>query len=102
MPDSSDMSDDELDLWSDINNPNNDADMDDWADGHNPNNDDYLEDQQGYIDKWLESLSLQKRYDIQCFLSFQRSKCSIISGAIVKRQQVLAEVVSLTITIYRF
>lgn len=37
-----DMSKDELDLWSDINNPNNDADMDDWADAHNPNNDDYL------------------------------------------------------------
>ncbi len=30
MPNSSSMSDDELDLWSDINNPNNDADMDDW------------------------------------------------------------------------
>jgi hypothetical protein len=35
------MSQDELDLWSDINNPNNDADMDDWADAHNPNNDSY-------------------------------------------------------------
>lgn len=44
MPDSSDMSQDELDVWSDINNPNNDADMDDWADAHNPNNDDYLGD----------------------------------------------------------
>lgn len=42
MPATSDMSDEELDLWSDINNPNNDADMDDWADAHNPNNDDYL------------------------------------------------------------
>ena len=42
MPDTSDMSQDELDLWSDINNPNNDVDMDDWADAHNPNNDDYL------------------------------------------------------------
>lgn len=42
MPDTSEMSDEELDLWSDINNPNNDADMDDWADTHNPNNDDYL------------------------------------------------------------
>ncbi len=29
MPNSSDMSQDELDVWSDINNPNNDADMDD-------------------------------------------------------------------------
>ncbi len=38
------MTQDELDLWSDINNPNNDADMDDWADAHNPNNDDYLDD----------------------------------------------------------
>lgn len=28
MIDTSDMSQDELDLWSDINNPNNDADMD--------------------------------------------------------------------------
>ncbi len=44
MPDTSDMSQDELDVWSDINNPNNDADMDDWADSHNPNNDDYLGD----------------------------------------------------------
>lgn len=35
-------SDEELDLWSDVNNPNNDADMDDWSDAHNPNNDDYL------------------------------------------------------------
>jgi hypothetical protein len=42
MPNSSDMSDSELDVWSDINNPNNDADMDDWADTHNPNNDDYI------------------------------------------------------------
>lgn len=25
-------SQDEADLWSDVNNPNNDADMDDWAD----------------------------------------------------------------------
>ncbi|EHU4849222.1 hypothetical protein K6672_003610 [Vibrio vulnificus] len=44
MIDTSDMSQGELDLWSDINNPNNDADMDDWADAHNPNNDDYLGD----------------------------------------------------------
>lgn len=42
MPDTSRMSQEELDLWSDINNPNNDADMDDWADAHNPNNEDYL------------------------------------------------------------
>ena len=42
MVDSSDMSDQELDVWSDMNNPNNDADLDDWADAHNPNNDDYL------------------------------------------------------------
>ena len=38
------MSQEELDLWADINNPNNDANMDDWADAHNPNNDDYLGD----------------------------------------------------------
>ncbi|EGU42611.1 hypothetical protein [Vibrio splendidus] len=44
MPNPSEMSQDELDIWSDINNPNNDADMDDWADAHNPNNDDYLGD----------------------------------------------------------
>ncbi|WP_193220272.1 hypothetical protein [Desulfoluna spongiiphila] len=43
-PNTDDMSQEELDLWSDINNPNNDADMDDWADGHNPNNDNYLDD----------------------------------------------------------
>lgn len=43
MPDASEMSDEELDLWSDINNPNNDSDLDDWADAHNPNNDDYLD-----------------------------------------------------------
>jgi hypothetical protein len=43
MPNSSNMSDDELDLWSDINNPNNDSDMDDWSNAHNPNNDDYLD-----------------------------------------------------------
>ena len=29
MIDTSDMSQEELDVWSDINNPNNDADMDD-------------------------------------------------------------------------
>lgn len=44
MPDTSDMSQDELDTWSDINNPNNDADMDNWADSHNPNNDEYTGD----------------------------------------------------------
>ena len=44
MINSSDMSQAELDVWSDINNPNNGADMDDWADSHNPNNDDYLYD----------------------------------------------------------
>jgi hypothetical protein len=36
------MADEEMDLWSDVNNPNNDNDMDDWSDAHNPNNDDYL------------------------------------------------------------
>ena len=40
----SDMSQEELDIYSDINNPNNDSDMNDWADAHNPNNDDYLDD----------------------------------------------------------
>ncbi len=44
MTDSTSMTDEELDLWSDIHNPNNDADMDDWADAHNPNNDDFLGD----------------------------------------------------------
>ena len=44
MPDTSSMSQDELDLWADINNPNNGADMDDWADAHNPNNDSYFGD----------------------------------------------------------
>ena len=44
MPDTSNMSQEELDLWSDINNPNNDADMDDWADAHNPNNEDYIDE----------------------------------------------------------
>lgn len=39
-PNTDDMSKEELDLWSDINNDNNDADMNDWADYHNPNNDD--------------------------------------------------------------
>ena len=43
-PNTDNMSQDELDLWSDINNPNNDANMDDWADAHNPNNDNYLGD----------------------------------------------------------
>ena len=36
----------ENDLWSDVNNPNNDANLDDWADAHNPNNDDYLGDEE--------------------------------------------------------
>ena len=40
-PNTDSMSQEELDVWSDINNPNNDADMDDWADIHNPNNDAY-------------------------------------------------------------
>lgn len=39
-----DLSQEELDIWFDINNPNNDADMDDWADAHNPNNDDCIGD----------------------------------------------------------
>ena len=43
-PTTDDMNDDELDLWSDINNPNNDSDMDDWSDAHNPNNDDFIEE----------------------------------------------------------
>lgn len=38
------MSQEENDLWSDVNNSNNDADMDDWADAHNPNNEDYIGD----------------------------------------------------------
>ena len=42
MPDNSDMCQEELDQWSDINNPNNEADMDDWADSHNPNNDNFI------------------------------------------------------------
>ena len=40
--DTDDMSQEELDVYSDMNNPNNDADLDDWADAHNPNNDDYV------------------------------------------------------------
>ena len=44
MMDTSDMSQQELDVWSDMNNPNNDSDWDDWANTHNPNNDDYLYD----------------------------------------------------------
>ncbi|MFQ3172616.1 MAG: hypothetical protein ACI9DG_002657 [Oleispira sp.] len=38
----SDICQEELDQWSDINKLNNDADMDDWADSHNPNNDNYI------------------------------------------------------------
>ena len=41
--DTNNMSQEELDLYSDINNPNNDADIDDWADGHNENNENYIE-----------------------------------------------------------
>lgn len=37
-----DYNQEELDVWSDINNPNNDDDMDRWSDIHNPNNDDYI------------------------------------------------------------
>jgi len=44
MIDTDDMSQEELDTWSDINNDNNDANMDDWADAHNPNNDSYIGD----------------------------------------------------------
>jgi len=44
MPDTSDMCQEELDQWSDINNPNNDSDMDNWSDSHNPNNDSYIDD----------------------------------------------------------
>jgi hypothetical protein len=44
MKNTSDMSKEERDLYSDMNNPNNEADMDDWADVHNPNNDDYIGD----------------------------------------------------------
>lgn len=42
MMDTSDMSQQELDVWSDMNNSNNDSDWDDWANTHNPNNEDYL------------------------------------------------------------
>lgn len=35
------MSQEENDLWSDINNPNSDAYMDDWADAHNPGKGDW-------------------------------------------------------------
>ena len=42
--DTSNMSQEELDIWSDINNPNNEADMDDWSDAHNPNNDKYIDE----------------------------------------------------------
>jgi hypothetical protein len=41
----SNMTKDELDIWSNINNPNNEADMDNWADAHNPNNEDYLDEE---------------------------------------------------------
>jgi len=44
MSDPSDRSQEELDVWSDVNNPNNEANMDDWADVHNPNNENYLGD----------------------------------------------------------
>ncbi len=43
--DTDDMSQDELDIYSDMNNPNNDSDLDDWADAHNPNNDDYIDNE---------------------------------------------------------
>lgn len=42
--DTDDMSQEELDIYSDMNNPNNDSDLDDWADSHNPNNDSYVSD----------------------------------------------------------
>ena len=32
------------DVWSDVNNPNNDSDMDAWADANNPNNPAYVGD----------------------------------------------------------
>lgn len=44
MADTSKMDQEELDRWSDLNNPNNDYDLDDWADCHNPNNENYLGD----------------------------------------------------------
>ena len=43
--DTYDMTQDELDIYSDMNNANNDSDLDDWADTHNPNNDDYIGDE---------------------------------------------------------
>lgn len=43
-PNTDDMSKEELDLWSRVNDPENDATMDDWSDGHNPNNENYLGD----------------------------------------------------------
>ncbi|MDN5101348.1 hypothetical protein O8C83_11020 [Aliarcobacter butzleri] len=35
------MTKEELDLWSNMNNPNNSANIDDWANLHNPNNKEY-------------------------------------------------------------
>ncbi len=42
MSNTDNMSQEELDNWADLNNPNNDYDLDDWSDCHNPNNDDYI------------------------------------------------------------
>ena len=54
------MTKDEFDLWSNINNPNNDADIDDWADAHNPNNDAYLgDDDDEYESDTIDSRSGQ-------------------------------------------
>lgn len=44
MADTNSMSQEELNRWADLNNPNNDYDYDDWADSHNPNNENYLGD----------------------------------------------------------
>lgn len=43
----------ENDVWSDINNPNNDSDMDDWADTHNPNNGHYIDEHNEEYDESL-------------------------------------------------
>ena len=39
-----DMTQEELDIYSDMNNPNNDYDLDDCADAHNPTSDNYLDE----------------------------------------------------------
>lgn len=60
------MTKNELDLWSNINNPNNNSNLDDWSDFHNPNrgSDDDDELEIDHSRDWLGYKSTRRLFPI--------------------------------------